>query len=79
MPSSTTKKREKKKKKMNTLNIYIVINMRVHIHIESIGCEKTIHVYIQRSDEEKRETSQCNIIVHAESFLSLDSFSLLSD
>lgn len=78
MPSSTTKKREKRKK-MNTLNIYIVINMRAHTHIESIGCEKTIHVYIQRFDEEKRETSQCNIIVHTDSFLSLDSFSFFSD
>jgi hypothetical protein len=38
---------------MNTLNIYIVINMRAHTHIESIGCEKTINVYIQRSDAEK--------------------------
>ncbi len=27
--------------------------MRAYIHIESIECEKTIHVYIQRSDEEK--------------------------
>jgi hypothetical protein len=42
---------------MNTLNIYIVINMRAHIHIESIGCEKTIHVYLQRSDGEKRDES----------------------
>ena len=51
MTSSTTKRREKKEK-MNTLNIYIVINMRAHTHIESIGCEKTIHIYLQRSDEE---------------------------
>jgi hypothetical protein len=53
MSSSTTKKRERKKKWILLIYIYIVINMRAYIHIESIECEKTIHVYIQRSDEEK--------------------------